>query len=473
MTPGFNVGRTVRYLSTGSCIQSAYCCPCRLPPWNCILLFAFASIKWARRAQTCPAPYMSGSSSKKAFHVKWAYEACARAIVASSGRARKTVRPPLRKPTLIWARMTVWAVMPAQVVTPLETMESGIQRPNCWHGANWLISFRLCRTTKLDLACMENTAFSQPVYRSNVLDSMRVSTEHPKKQGGSASLRSLMGDEFTEIPTCYGHSTQSTQKDLLSIPNANHLLSLISYSHMLENRWKQKASCLPLPAQATSTLAGCERPAWARNGKRRHDGHLKITRMAWRITTWWKRSHEGLRGASRFTFVSHLFAKFHRTLWVGFCWFGGLRFVLVCVGLFCRGMALWKFCCTQLVPVHFMFPVVDRLCFALARQCRTKKASCLRTSKQNKPNQKQNQNTTRRHPENWVRHYAFRKEILRPLSTSSRWHSNTWCVRLTKAFSCCFSIPRQLRPYGLAFENKERTLREVGCCILYKVSLLL
>ena len=57
--------------------------------------------------------------------------------------------------------------------------------------------------------------------------------------------------------------------------------------------------------------------------------------MAWRITTWWKRSHEGLRGARRFTFVSHLFAKFHRTLCVGFCWFGGLRFVLVCVGLFC------------------------------------------------------------------------------------------------------------------------------------------
>ena len=92
-----------------------------------------------------------------------------------------------------------------------------------------------------------------------------------------------------------------------------------------------------LPAQATSTLAGCERPAWARKGRRRHDGHLKITRMAWRITTWWKRSHEGLRGASRFTFVSHLFAKFHWTLWVFFfvCWFGVLCSVLVCVGSFC------------------------------------------------------------------------------------------------------------------------------------------
>ena len=91
-----------------------------------------------------------------------------------------------------------------------------------------------------------------------------------------------------------------------------------------------------------------------RNGKRRHDGHLKTTRMAWRITTWWKRSHEGLRGARRFTFVSHLFAKFHRTLCVGFCLFGGLRFVLVCVGLFClwdglvnflHSIGLWKQSC--------------------------------------------------------------------------------------------------------------------------------
>ena len=47
-------------------------------------------------------------------------------------------------------------------------------------------------------------------------------------------------------------------------------------------------------------------------------------------------------------------------------------FVLVC---FDFGMVLWIFC-TQLVPVHFMFPVVDRLCFALARQCRKKK-SCV------------------------------------------------------------------------------------------------
>ena len=46
------------------------------------------------------------------------------------------------------------------------------------------------------------------------------------------------------------------------------------------------------------------------------------------------------------------------------CFGGGL----VC---FLFGMVLWKFC-TQLASVHFESPVVDRLCFALARQCRKK-----------------------------------------------------------------------------------------------------
>ena len=77
-----------------------------------------------------------------------------------------------------------------------------------------------------------------------------------------------------------------------------------------------------LPAQAMSTLAACERPTSKNYGW--HGG----------LTTWWKRSHEGLRGASRFTFVSHLFAKFHRTLWVGFCLFGGFCCVFVCVVYF-------------------------------------------------------------------------------------------------------------------------------------------
>ena len=32
-----------------------------------------------------------------------------------------------------------------------------------------------------------------------------------------------------------------------------NVLSLISYSHMLENRWKQKARCLPVPNKANPT----------------------------------------------------------------------------------------------------------------------------------------------------------------------------------------------------------------------------
>ena len=58
--------------------------------------------------------------------------------------------------------------------------------------------------------------------------------------------------------------------------------------------------------------------------------------------------------------------------WFLFVWWVVLCFCLCWFAFF--GMVLWKFC-TQLAPVHFMFPVVDRLCFALARQCRRKKNS--------------------------------------------------------------------------------------------------
>ena len=34
------------------------------------------------------------------------------------------LRPSVRNSTLVWARRTVWAVIPAQVVTLLETLES-------------------------------------------------------------------------------------------------------------------------------------------------------------------------------------------------------------------------------------------------------------------------------------------------------------------------------------------------------------
>ena len=50
-----------------------------------------------------------------------------------------------------------------------------------------------------------------------------------------------------------------------------------------------------LPAQATSTLAWCERPAWTRKCRSRHEGHLKLYMDG--ITTWWKRCYEGLREA--------------------------------------------------------------------------------------------------------------------------------------------------------------------------------
>ena len=54
-----------------------------------------------------------------------AYASSSCTICSSSGKARKDfLRPPVRKPTLVWARITVRAVMPAQVVTPLETIDS-------------------------------------------------------------------------------------------------------------------------------------------------------------------------------------------------------------------------------------------------------------------------------------------------------------------------------------------------------------
>ena len=85
--------------------------------------------------------------------------------------------------------------------------------------------------------------------------------------------------------------------------------------------------------------------------------------MAWRITTWWKRCFERLRGAR---FVSPLFCEFSLVVVVLGC------FVFCCVfGL------LWFFLVKILhrisVSLHCEFPVVDRLCLVLARQCRKKR----------------------------------------------------------------------------------------------------
>jgi len=79
-----------------------------------------------------------------------------------------------------------------------------------------VISLRLCRTAKAGLGIsMENTAFSQPVYGSNVLDSMRrVRTWNiPKNREEATSLRSLMGDKFTEVPA------RSIECDQLRVPH--------------------------------------------------------------------------------------------------------------------------------------------------------------------------------------------------------------------------------------------------------------
>ena len=53
------------------------------------------------------------------------------------------------------------------------------------------------------------------------------------------------------------------------------------------------------------------------------------------------------------------------------------------------------------------------------------KARCLPDSKQNKPNQKQNQNINKKTPRELGETLRFQKRILRPLSTSSRCHSKS------------------------------------------------
>ena len=121
-------------------------------------------------------------------------------------------------------------------------------------------------------------------------------------------------------------------------------------------------------------------PAWARKCRRWHEGHLKITRMAWRITTWWKRCYEGLRGARFVSPLSHIFCEFSQDV-VGFCclfvcllvlcvvlWFG-------CCGSFLFGCFLWKFC-TQLGFISFRisssWPTMSRARSAMQE----KKKSC-------------------------------------------------------------------------------------------------
>ena len=86
---------------------------------------------------------------------------------------------------------------------------------------------------------------------------------------------------------------------------------------------------------------------------------------AWRITTWWKRTYEGL-----FSFtLSHLVLRISLAgflclvLWLvcGFCLF-------VC----CLCVLLVSCFQGNLISILLIIPVVDRPCLALARQCRKK-----------------------------------------------------------------------------------------------------
>ena len=88
-----------------------------------------------------------------------------------------------------------------------------------------------------------------------------------------------------------------------------------------------------------SSIISSDRP-WARRGWRWHDGHLKVTRMAWRNLHGRRDGMRGWEGRE----LSHLcftfFANFHRTLWVGFCvfwgfllWFGWVLVCFLCDGL--------------------------------------------------------------------------------------------------------------------------------------------
>ena len=133
--------------------------------------------------------------------------------VSSCGKSRKDfLRPPVRKPTLVWARTAVWAVILAQVVTPLETMESFDSETQLLARNKVVMSFRLRRTARL--------AFCKPFNNSsNVLNCMRVSTWNiPENREEATSQWFFMDDELTKVPTC------PIERDQLRVPRTNHCL---------------------------------------------------------------------------------------------------------------------------------------------------------------------------------------------------------------------------------------------------------
>ena len=92
--------------------------------------------------------------------------------------------------------------------------------------------------------------------------------------------------------------------------------------------------------------------------------HLNFTWMAWRITTWWKRCFEGLRGARLFHLVSLFFCEFSLDVacWLFLCvvgWF--LVFCCCCFGLLC--FFQWKFCIQlafQFFRISSCWPTMSR-----------------------------------------------------------------------------------------------------------------
>ena len=124
-----------------------------------------------------------------------------------------------------------------------------------------------------------------------------------------------------------------------------------------------------LPAQATTTLAWCERSAWGRRCRSGHEGHLSDLYMDGMDDYYMV--EEMLWGAERGAICFTFFANFHWPFW----WVLGC-FVFVCVCLFvCFFFFFWvKFCIQLAFHIFGRFPVVDRPCPVLARQCRKKKA---------------------------------------------------------------------------------------------------
>ena len=84
------------------------------------------------------------------------------------------------------------------------------------------------------------------------------------------------------------------------------------------------------------------------------------------VTTWWKRTFEGLRGARCFT-------SFHLVLLISLAVFVGG--VLVCVWVLVAFCFLVCVAHGEISSILRFIPVVDRPCLALVRQCRKKKIS--------------------------------------------------------------------------------------------------